>query len=313
MTVRIFLMLSLFCLPGVAQEQPSATTDLASPAVIATAASPDNVELQAIRKSSEDFVKAFNSGDAKAVAQLWTEDGDYIDETGQAYAGREAIEQAYASFFASHQGVQMRVIIDSLRLLSSNAAIEDGRAFLQPAPAGAPAIGKYTVVHVKVDGKWLMSTVRDVAVPTASSFGNLADLEWLIGSWVAEEHGAKMETDCRWVANKSFVQRSYTVTLPDQTTTSGVQLIGFNPLEGHIQSWEFSPDGGHAVGVWTTHEGGWTAEMRGVSGDGSPTASVNTITMLDDNAYAWQSFQRRIGDVALPDTDEVVIKRNSKE
>ena len=80
-------------------------------------------------------------------------------------------------------------------------------------------------------------------------------MEWLIGSWVAEEHGAKMETDCRWVANKSFVQRSYTVTLPDQTTTSGVQLIGFNPLEGHIQSWEFSPDGGHAVGVWTTHEG----------------------------------------------------------
>ena len=35
--------------------------------------------------------------------------------------------------------------------------------------------------------------------------------------------------------------------------------------------------------------------------------------MLDDNAYAWQSFQRRIGDVALPDTDEVVIKRKSKD
>ena len=35
--------------------------------------------------------------------------------------------------------------------------------------------------------------------------------------------------------------------------------------------------------------GGWSAEVRGVTGDGVPTAAVNLLTRLDDNAYVWQS------------------------
>ena len=137
-----------------------------------------------------------------------------------------------------------------------------------------------------------MSTVRDTRVETPSTYRNVADLEWLIGTWTAEEHGAKTESVCRWVANKSFVERSYTVTHADGTTTSGVQLIGWNPPAGHVQSWNFSSDGGHAVGVWSPREGGWSAEIRGVTGDGAPTTAVNLLTRLDDNAYAWQSVQR---------------------
>ena len=220
-------------------------------------------ELEAIRKSSHAFVEAFNKADAKAVAALWTTDGDYVDETGQVFAGRDAIEQQYADFFANHpSGHQIQVVIDSLRMLGDNVAIEDGRTMLDPAPVGAPAIGKYTVVHVKVDGQWLMSTVRDVRIESVSAWENVSDLEWLIGTWVAEEHGVKLESVCSWVANKSFVERKYTITQPDQTTTSGVQLIGFNPQQGHVQSWNFGPDGGHATGVWVAHEGGWTANMR---------------------------------------------------
>ena len=112
-----------------------------------------------------------------------------------------------------------------------------------------------------------------------------------------------------WVANKSFVERKFTITHADGTKTSGVQLIGWNPLGGHVQSWSFSPDGGHAIGVWSPQQNGWTAEMHGVTGDGTPTTSVNLLMRLDDNAYVWQSVQRKAGDVALPDTDEVVLKR----
>ena len=205
------------------------------------------------------------------------------------------------------------LMIDSLRLLSDDAAIEDGRAMLDPTPAGAPAISKYTAVHVKVDGKWLMSTVRDVRIETPSGYHNVEDLEFLIGKWTAEEHGTTSESVCRWVANKSFVQRDYTVTHADGTTTSGLQLIGWNPEGGHVQSWNFSSDGGHAVGIWTPVEGGWVAEMRGTTGDGIPTTSINTLTRLDENAYVWQSVQPTAGGAAIPDTDEVVIKRDPAE
>ena len=271
-----------------------------------------SADLAAIREASEAFVVAFNKHDAKAVAAHWTESGDYIDDSGQTFAGRDAIEKAYSDFFASNSSAQIRIVIDSLRVLGDSAAIEEGRAILDPAPPGAPAIGKYTAEHVKVDGKWLMARVRDLRIEPPSAYRNVADLEFLIGSWTAEEHGVKIESVCRWVANKSFVQRNYTVTHVDGTSISGVQIIGWNAEMGHVQSWDFSPDGGHAVGIWSPKADGWAAEIRGVTGDGVPTAAVNLLTRLDDNAYAWQSVNRTAGETGLPDTDEVVIKRNDK-
>ena len=143
----------------------------------------------------------------------------------------------------------------------------------------------------------------------SSARQNAADLEWLVGTWVAEEHGVKTESVCRWVADKSFLERKHTTTRPDGTTASGVQLIGWNPQGGHVQSWSFTSDGGHAIGIWTPVEGGWQAKVYGTTGDGTPTTAVNLLRRLDDNAYAWQSVQRFLGESALPDTDEIVIKR----
>ncbi len=266
-------------------------------------------DLAAIRSGSQAFAAAFHERDAKAIAALWTEDGEYIDDAGRSFTGRDAIEKGYADFFAHSPKVTLQIMIDSVRLVSADAAIEDGRAIIDPPPAGLPGISKYTVFHVKVDGTWRMACVRDTHVETPSGYRNVADLEWLIGAWVAEENGATMKSDCGWLANKSFIERRYTTTHADGTATSGVQLIGWNPQEGHVQSWNFSPDGGHAVGVWTPRDGGWMAEMRGVMGDGTLTTSVNLLTRLDDDAYVWQSVQRTAGDIALPDTGEVILKR----
>ncbi len=307
------LAMVLLASPVTAQEGPvqadlPATID-AKPAATATEQPESSADLAAILATSEAFVEAFNKGDAQAAASLWTEDGDYIDDSGRAFAGRETIEKAYAEYFAANPGARIRIAIDSLRLLSGSKAIEDGRTMVDPPPAGSPAIGKYTVIHVKVDGRWLMSTVRDSRVETPSTYAKVADLEFLIGVWTAEENGVKSESVCRWVANKSFVQRTYTVTHLDGTIVSGAQMIGWNAGEGHVQSWDFSPDGGHAVGIWSPRDGGWAAEVRGVTGDGVPTAAINLLTRLDDSAYVWQSVDRTLGGKALPDTDEVVLKR----
>jgi uncharacterized protein (TIGR02246 family) len=275
-------------------------------------ASQQAADLAAIRAASREFAAAFNQGNAKALAALWTEDGDLLDESGSRLVGRKAIEAAYAGYFAQHPQGRMQIVIDDLRLLSEDAAIEDGRAIVDPPPAGAPGIGKYTAVHVKRDGKWLMSTVRESRLETPSNYRHVADWEWLIGTWTAEEHGAKTESVCRWIANKSFVERTYRVTHADGTLASGVQIIGLEPGSGRVQSWNFSSDGGYATGVWTPHEGGWTGQIRGFTGNGTPTTAVNRLTRLDDNAYAWQSVERTVGGEPVPDTDEVVHKRSSK-
>ena len=143
--------------------------------------------------------------------------------------------------------------------MSKDAAIEEGHSALEPAPAGAAGVNQYTAVHVKLDGKWLMASVRDTRIDAPPAVSCAADLEWLVGTWVAEEHGIKSESICRWVADGRFLERSYTTTQVDGTKSSGVQLVGWDPEGGHVQSWNFSPDGGHAVGAWIPQPGGWSA------------------------------------------------------
>jgi len=276
---------------------------------MAAGQNPPADDLSAIRESSKAFVAAFDKGDAKAVAALWTEDGEFTDDAGRVFSGRAAIEKEYAAFFAEHPGVKLKLTIDALKKVSADTAIEDGRAALDPAPPGPPAVSKYMAIHVRVSGQWLMSTVRDTRIETPSGYSRVEDLEWLIGKWTAEERGAKTESVCRWVANKSFVERRFTTMQPGGAVSSGVQLIGWNPEAGQIQSWTFSSDGGHAIGVWSPRARGWSAEVRGVTGDGLATTAVNLLTKLDDGAYTWQSIQRTAGGQPLKDTEEVVLRR----
>ncbi len=278
----------------------------------ATANANAKPELAAIRESATAFEAAFNIGDAAKVAALWTEDGEYVDDNGQSFKGRAAIQDEYRKILAAAKGEKIRIVIDSLEMQSDKAATEKGRAMLDPPPAGAPALGAYTAIHTKVNGKWLMSKVVDARVELPSSYNSIADLDWLIGTWEAEEFGSKTVSVFSWVANKSFVQRTYTVTAPDQTTTSGVQMIGLNPQGRHVQSWNFSPDGGNAVGTWWPRDGGWIAQMQGMLADGRSSSATVTLTRLDDNAYVWQSINRIVDGQSLPDTNEIILKRQTK-
>ena len=69
-----------------------------------------------IRAAAKDFAAAFNRGSAKDVAAHWTSDGEYINETGQRFAGRESIQAEYEAFFKQFPGITMRITVDSVRL-----------------------------------------------------------------------------------------------------------------------------------------------------------------------------------------------------
>ena len=72
------------------------------------------------------------------MASLWTKDGEYIDEAGHKFEGRDAIEKEYAAFFAAQPGAKINVVIDSLRLASETTAIEDGRTVVELGPNSSP-------------------------------------------------------------------------------------------------------------------------------------------------------------------------------
>lgn len=173
-------------------------------------------------------------------------------------------------------------------------------------------MSKYMAVHVKVDGKWKLSTVRDTRVETPSTYGHLEHLSWLVGSWKAEVRGATMNMDCRWVAGKSFIERNYSVTKAGEVLSSGVQIIGWDSSTRTVRSWTFAAGGGYASGAWTPRENGWAITTSGTAADGTPTRAVNLLTIIDHDAVTWRSVDRVAGQARLADEDEVLLRRVNK-
>ncbi len=182
--VLVALVGGFHCSASFAQQPATAPTEQKSTDQKSeTPSEPFPADVAAIRAGSEAFVAAFNKHDAKGVAALWTEDGEYIDDSGRVITGRDAIEQDYAAFFTENPNVEIKMVIDSLRVISGDVAIEQGRAVVQPPPPGAPGVSSYFAVHTKVDSKWLMASVRDTWIETQATPESIADIGWLIGTW----------------------------------------------------------------------------------------------------------------------------------
>jgi uncharacterized protein (TIGR02246 family) len=265
---------------------------------------------EAIRRSAEDFVAAFNRGDAQAVAAQWTTDGDYADESGRLVRGRDAIAAEYAAFFAANPGEKIKVVVDSVRLLDPNVALEDGSSALDPAPPGT-APSRYTAVHVRRGGKWLLASVRETRVEPTPHHARLQALDWLIGTWESEGSGAKIEITCRWAVEKSFIEVTHVLRDGDRVVESAREIVGWDPLSERITSWMFNSDGGHAVGTWLPRKHGWTIEFSGVTADGARTSAVNIMVRLK-GAIVWKSVLRSAEGSALADTEEVVLRRTGE-
>ncbi len=262
----------------------------------------------AIRKTADAFTAAFDRGDAAAIAALWTKDGEYLDSAGGRFSGRDAIERQYARFFAEHPGAKIQITIDAIRPISADAALEDGHATLLPRESDAPPSSPYTVIHTKVGDRWLMASVREPRIAQSTSNDPLDALDWLVGTWRAEQNGGRIDVTFRWVANHKYLERTYSIEQGGRIADSGVQLIGRDATTHELQSWNFS-DAGFAVGDWIAEHDGWAIVTRGKLPDGTTTAAVNYLTRLDDNTVSWQSRERKAGKISLPDTDAVRLTR----
>ena len=151
-----------------------------------------------------------------------------------------------------------------------------------------PASSPYTAIHAKVNGRWLMASVQEPIAGQSASEDPLDSLDWLVGSWHAEQNGGKMHVTFRWVANRNFLERVYSVEQGGRITSSGVQLIGQDPTSRELQSWSFTSDAGFAVGDWIAQPEGWEIVTRGKLPDGTTTSAVNYLTRLDENSLSWQ-------------------------
>jgi uncharacterized protein (TIGR02246 family) len=124
------------------------------------AASATSTDEAAIRAQSTDWVKAYNGGDAKAVAGLYAEDALLLPPGAPGVKGRAAILEFFTKDIASSKaaGVVFAIAPNADVGVSGNMGWESG-TYKVTAKGAVVETGKYLSVSRKKDGKWLY--IRD--------------------------------------------------------------------------------------------------------------------------------------------------------
>jgi uncharacterized protein (TIGR02246 family) len=276
-------------------------------APVPSASDPKTAEDEkAILKIQAQYVKAFNAGDAKALAAFWTPDGEFVDAEGKSFTGRSAIAKEFAAFFAESKGVTLEVRTNSIRFVSPGVALESGTSRVARASDGEAHVTAYYIVHTRRDGQWQLASVRESTHVASSNYEQLRSLEWLVGNWTAKSGNQSLELSCEWAAKRNFLLRKYVLKDADGSAKTGIQIIGWDPNAGAIRSWNFDSDGGFGSEHWTREGKRWVLEATGVTRDGAETTATNILTPIDHDNFTWQSVRRGVEHVRLPDT--VLVK-----
>lgn len=267
----------------------------------------ESADARAIRASAEAFTRAYNAGDAHALAEQFSKNADVIDGDGDRIQGREAIEQSLAATFKEEPGDKITLTIESLRFLSPDVALEEGRNTVTPT-VGAPVSRRHIVIHVKQDGRWYMDSIREEKEPLISPHDRLKDLEWMLGEWTDEGDDSIVRTDCHWSKDGNFLIRDITVQVQGTTATSITQRIGWDPLTQRFKSWEFDSEGGHSEGLWArAGEKGWVVKHAGVLPDGRTSSATRVLELETPSRVRWASIDRVVGGEAIPEEMSFVM------
>ncbi len=113
-------------------------------------------ERQAIAEANIKFGEVFASGDASALANLYSEDAWLISQTGDLFKGRGGIEAFWAGAFQMGMKEVVLTTVDVMKM--EDMVGEFGRAQVTIKPEGQDElknVGNYLVIwKITADGLW---------------------------------------------------------------------------------------------------------------------------------------------------------------
>jgi hypothetical protein len=187
-------------------------------------------------------------------------------------------------------------------------AKEEGQTVITPAKE-ARQVRPYTVLFVKREGRWLISSVREEADPLISPHDRLWDLGWMIGDWVDEAPDSQVRVNCRWSEDGNFLIRSFTARQQGKLVMSVTQRIGWDPLARRFRSWDFDSEGGFGEGTWSRDGDRWVVKHSGVRPEGVAASSTNVMVKERTDLVRWSSTDRVLGDESIPGAESYVLVR----
>ena len=264
-----------------------------------------------IRRTAIAFVDAYHKGDAKALAEFWTPDGDYTDLGGRVLRGRDAIREDFEHLFQENKGLTLRIEVGSVRFPTAETAIEDGVTSVMTPTASVPNRARYTNLLVKKNGKWLLASVREAAYIPSTHQDHLRPLEWMIGEWSDQAtNGHISHVVFEWSPDMSFIPLIRVVRVEGTFLDNGTQRIGWDPAARRIRSWNFEPDGGFGDGVWSLDgDRRWIVKSNSVLRSGHQASATTVVTRIDPDTITFQVRDQKADGKPLPDSAVVTMKR----
>jgi uncharacterized protein (TIGR02246 family) len=123
------------------------------------------IEETAVKKVILDFADAWNHHDAKAMADLHTEDVNFINIFGQWWSGRNEVEEglrrAHSALLAKSK---MLLNIEQVRFLVPTVAVVHGTMELVDAPPETSGRCHSIRVLAKANGRWLISSFQNTLI-----------------------------------------------------------------------------------------------------------------------------------------------------
>jgi uncharacterized protein (TIGR02246 family) len=263
---------------------------------------------QNIKQHSGAFAKAYNAGDAAAIAHLFTAKGEFIDVQRTVYQGPAAIEEEFVASFQTAPGSMIEIQVDSIRQVAAGVTMEDGQVTVQSQGDGPVYVSRYAAVHVYEKGQWKLASLRDLSGEASSPGEHLVDLKWLVGDWIAETADSAVEHHFGWSEDGNFILGEFSVRTDGQQVMDGTQRIGWDPLAKQIRSWIFDSEGGYLESEWTEFEDGWMVRISGVRPDGATGSATNYYLPEDDDKIVWKSTQRVVGGEREENIEVVLVR-----
>ncbi len=119
----------------------------------------------AIRQIVSQYVDARERIDPQAVEQLFTDDADQLVSSGEWRKGREAVVKGTMAS-SRNTGGKRTITVESVRFVTSDVAIADGRYELSGLAGGATR-SMWTTLVLKRSGKeWRITAIRNMLPAT---------------------------------------------------------------------------------------------------------------------------------------------------
>jgi uncharacterized protein (TIGR02246 family) len=271
---------------------------------------------KALRAACDAYVKDVNSGDVAAIVSHWTEDADYVNDSGEKFKGRAALTKLFKDNLPSVKGKKFTYDTESVRMVAPGVAIEDGIGKMVGNDDDEKQPGtRYSAVWVRNGDKWLISSVRDLGDLSAEekAASPLKQLDWLVGTWQSTDSEADVDMTCAWALDGKFMKQKYEVANKQGQKFSVVTLIGWDPVAGQLRSWFFDTRGGFGEGLWTREGNSWKISSNGIISDARTGSSTNIWKYTDDNTAVWASKDRELDGVPMPETEVKFVRKAESE